>query len=306
MHRDVSVGNILIISDDPPTAVLCDYGKTIKAQNANYPYLGPIETTAPEIKPHGHEVYDNKIDVWSFGHVCCKILFPRARFLHGKIDLKMLAEINQELEAYGRRGGLLHKQFAHLVRCTMVWNPAQRFTVAQALSHICFQTAGAVLPQGQKDSKKRPSKDSHVDTLGRPVSTLEAGSDPQQGLPRSNPPFPHLEHNFGPEQSSRALTQSSALKLCSPALGSLIDNRGGIQTTRDATVPAAPFHSKPQTKPLAQTNPEAFPKYPTYRSTQHSSLNDTAPLSNPSPRSNRGNHQPPADSNQSSRHQRRS
>ena len=73
MHRDVHGKNILVMSLDPPQAVLCDYGKARHRLKERDTRLGPIPTLAPEVD--GVTDYNNKIDIWGIGYVCCWILF---------------------------------------------------------------------------------------------------------------------------------------------------------------------------------------------------------------------------------------
>ena len=75
MHRDITIGNILVLSYDPPQAVINDFGKAIHKPDNNDTCIGPIASLAPEVwTAKEGEPYNNAIDVWAYGHAVAKVL----------------------------------------------------------------------------------------------------------------------------------------------------------------------------------------------------------------------------------------
>lgn len=204
MHRDVMISNMLILSDDPPTAALCDYGKAIKANRHNSPYIDPIHSLASEIEPGGNRLYDNTVDLWALGFACCQILFPRMKLLRQKIDLPALTTINMQLEASGQPGGLLEKQFTHLIRWMMRWDPTQRFSAEQALSHECMH-----VPNSSKDADERASK--CIATASATAPSPCRANAPPPTSPRGNVLPPNTDRIIAPPPPLQP--QSAALHL---------------------------------------------------------------------------------------------
>ncbi|KAL8736541.1 MAG: hypothetical protein Q9181_002390 [Wetmoreana brouardii] len=73
IHRDVSLKNILIMSESPTKAVLTDFGKAIHAETASDTSICPMYMKAPEVNG---EMYSNKIDSRAIGLVLCAMLVP--------------------------------------------------------------------------------------------------------------------------------------------------------------------------------------------------------------------------------------
>ena len=134
MHRDVSPKNILVMSESPPQAVLCDYGKAIRADKATDSKIGPIPFLAPEVGDSN--IYTSKIDIWGVGIVCCSILFPRA--IHNlstegkKPDISWWAMMLTMLSTYAEKGKQ-QKSFAHFIERMFCWRHQERYTVGNFL-----------------------------------------------------------------------------------------------------------------------------------------------------------------------------
>ena len=140
MHRDVSAKNLLVMSLEPPKAVLCDYGKSRQAAWHTDTRIGPIPTLAPEVT--GHSRYDSKIDIWGLGYVCCWILFPEFQLRNAdgvRPDRNWHKGAMAQIADYERLGGPSERSFADLVRQMLAWAPTNRITAAQALQHPCMQ-----------------------------------------------------------------------------------------------------------------------------------------------------------------------
>lgn len=133
------------MSLDPPEAVICDYGKAVHSQRESKSNTGPIPTLAPEVHMDGHRSYDNRIDIWGIGYVCCQILVNPYSIKHFDmtkgLDEARHTIIMEQLSGYARLGPLQHT-FIDLVKRMFAWDPANRPTAAEALQHSCFQESG--------------------------------------------------------------------------------------------------------------------------------------------------------------------
>lgn len=122
------------MSTSPPQAILCDFGKAVKAPKAFETTIGPIPFLAPEVgEPNG---YTNKIDIWGVGIVCCWILFPNAISDHitkkKRPDTKFVATMLGMLSEYKAKGKQ-EKSFAHLIEGMLRWRVENRYTVGVSL-----------------------------------------------------------------------------------------------------------------------------------------------------------------------------
>ena len=186
MHRDVTLKNMLIISLCPPTAVLCDFGKAIEQHEDNNSCIGPIHTLPPEIEVRGFKRYNQKVDVWCLGFVCCQILFQGSKqsgLLREKVNIASLVAITQHLDHYGQQG-MLQKQFSQLVKQLLIWDPAKRPTAAQALAHPCMASASSSAPMEPQHPGESATKTPRFDTT--PQIGLKS-QGPQGGLSRARP-----------------------------------------------------------------------------------------------------------------------
>ena len=122
------------MSESPPQAVLCDYGKAIRADKATESKIGPIPFLAPEVgEPN---VYTSKIDIWGIGLVCCSILFPKAIYnlsTEGKRpDTSWWAMMLTKLSTYAEKGKQ-QKSFASLIEGMLYWRHQERYTVVVSM-----------------------------------------------------------------------------------------------------------------------------------------------------------------------------
>lgn len=136
MHR----GNLLIISLEPPRAVIHDFGKAVQAESARDKYLGPIVTRAPEI--NGVVDYTDAIDIWSFAFAYCYAILPSTqKDLVNQvqpIDKQWHTSISAHLSSYGQRGEL-ECVLVDLLEKMLQWNPEHRITAADALRHLSIR-----------------------------------------------------------------------------------------------------------------------------------------------------------------------
>ncbi len=75
MHRDIRPQNMLILSNEPPRASICDYGKVIEAENFTATIINPIHSLAPEVWT---VIIDGpcptRVDMWAYGYAVAEIL----------------------------------------------------------------------------------------------------------------------------------------------------------------------------------------------------------------------------------------
>ena len=135
MHRDVSLKNLLVMSENPPQAVLCDYGKAVKAEKATQTNIGPIPFLAPEVGEKAG--YTNKIDIWGVGIVGCFILFPKAvndLIVEGeRPNIKWYSMMLTMLSTYKEKG-TQEKNFANLIEGMLGWRWQTRLSVSVSLN----------------------------------------------------------------------------------------------------------------------------------------------------------------------------
>lgn len=73
MNRDMTVHNSLSMSEDPPKAILTEYGKVIHGSRARHRNISPRCLRAPEVNG---QKYTKKLDCWNAGLVLCELLPP--------------------------------------------------------------------------------------------------------------------------------------------------------------------------------------------------------------------------------------
>lgn len=195
MHRDVSPKNLLIMSVDPPQAVLCDYGKAIYADEATSTKIGPIQFLAPEVgDPEG---YRDKIDVWGVGLVCCWILFPEYIKIGikkgSKPDIKWYRDIISLLGQYANRGRQ-QRSFGNLIEGMLRWSSTNRLTAAEALQHPFLQPS---LKAGENPKRK--------DLLHKIPSSKKPATRPGPG-PFKTPPIVAADGSGDTEIDSSAVS----------------------------------------------------------------------------------------------------
>ncbi len=82
MHRDIRPQNMLLLSENPPRAAICDYGKAIEAEVSRDTRIGPIHTLAPEVWTAAESGYTRSIDVWAFNYTRIFLAIAPAPHIH--------------------------------------------------------------------------------------------------------------------------------------------------------------------------------------------------------------------------------
>lgn len=137
MHRDIRPKNMLIMSNDPPRAALCDYGKAVEAKTSKVTTIGPIYTLAPEVWMVARDgPYTAKIDTWAYGYAIAVVLGYKPPD-YSKITQDQLASILRTLRASYVRG-TDSEPLVDLVSKLLVWRPQDRWSAEQALEHECW------------------------------------------------------------------------------------------------------------------------------------------------------------------------
>ncbi len=91
IHGDLKLENILLIGNK---VKLCDFG--LSTQNYfHYSYFGSSEYMAPEIIKR--QIYNNKVDVWSFGIILYNLVFGKSPFLKIDIESTQYSVCNDEI-----------------------------------------------------------------------------------------------------------------------------------------------------------------------------------------------------------------
>ena len=141
MHRDVTTGNMLVLSYHPPQAVVSDFGKAIHAQKSHETTIGPIPTLAPEVWSTATDgPYSNSIDVWAYGYAVARILrcADTHRYMrNNRITKEEQADIQKRLdhraEKFDEEADLID-----LIKSMLTWDGRQRITTQVALTHKCW------------------------------------------------------------------------------------------------------------------------------------------------------------------------
>ena len=128
LHRDVTVANMLVMSDDPPVGVLCDFGKAVQEEWETYNGVAPAYARAPEID--GTERYNEKADVWSCGLAFASVLLPdMSKWPSFNPDhaqsRKWVREVCERLEKFGSQS-MFHGMIAIIVAKMLDYDPGTR------------------------------------------------------------------------------------------------------------------------------------------------------------------------------------
>lgn len=140
MHRDITVGNMLILSYDSPRAVISDFGKAIHAQNSHETCIGPISTLAPEVwSATTYNPYDKAVDIWAYGYAIAQILrcVNVYKSNNNIISKEKHADILGNLDLHAAKFPK-ETELIKLVKSMLIWDAQQRIAAQLALDHPCW------------------------------------------------------------------------------------------------------------------------------------------------------------------------
>lgn len=132
---------MLLLSENPPRAAICDYDKTIKAEVSRDTHIGPIHTLAPEVWTAAESGYTRSIDVWAFGYTIADILGYRPGAPYPRISLDRHKEILDKLRTHAERVPE-DEGVVDLAIRMLAWNPSQQLTAAEALEQAVGLLSG--------------------------------------------------------------------------------------------------------------------------------------------------------------------
>ena len=153
LHRDIQVRNLLVMSHEPPVAVLHDFGKVVFSPYARDSAIGPIPTVAPEV--NNDNVYTYSIDIWSWAYAVL-VAYGHARDRRDWINEKNYIDLLEDLTAF-EHADQRHGDLAALLRCMLKWEPKSRPTIQETLAHSCWNARWRPL-QGRLDDARKTQK----------------------------------------------------------------------------------------------------------------------------------------------------
>jgi serine/threonine protein kinase len=138
IHRDTKPANIGIVSLTPDKnieIVILDYGQTVYASTCNHTQgvAGTPSYRAPEMEDQD---YGSAVDIWACGIIGLQLFV---------VDKHMSwVKATEEKDSIIREVALLRQEPAaspkHLLSRLLAWDPAERISADQALSHSCFSS----------------------------------------------------------------------------------------------------------------------------------------------------------------------
>lgn len=170
MHRDITVKNLLLVALSPPEAALCDFGRTIEAEESTDTAIGPKCTLAPEV--WGPRPYNNKVDVWSLAFAWVDTFkpgIPRPEYMDHTTHCLIINFIQSLVETKK-----ILEQFAILLGQMLSWDPRARISSEEALQHPCWK--GIFIPEQHKNESPPPQKASSGKRKSHSVSPERTSS----------------------------------------------------------------------------------------------------------------------------------
>ncbi len=115
MHRDNRPQNILILSNEPPRASICDYGKVSEVENSTATTIGMIHLLIPEVWTVIIDgPYPAEVNMWAYDYAIAEILGYSAQ----KIPwLRRLSQTNSRI-IRNRHSAILRMLRAHCDKTT--------------------------------------------------------------------------------------------------------------------------------------------------------------------------------------------
>ncbi|KAL8716215.1 MAG: hypothetical protein Q9220_000120 [cf. Caloplaca sp. 1 TL-2023] len=133
MHRDITPMNILFFPfNDPPQAVLCDFGKFCEQDTATTTRLAAWKFLPPELQRDKENPYNQALDIWMLGLALTYCWWPESMNLEprNKHDHKRMQQILLGDSGCAGLGNLIARM--------MYARPDRRPMAASALAHYTF------------------------------------------------------------------------------------------------------------------------------------------------------------------------
>ena len=137
IHRDIKAGNILL--NDEGVAKLGDFGVSAQLTNSISKKVSKIGTPywmSPEVI--SQKSYDSKCDIWSLGITCIELAEGEPPYSEVRTFLVMKKILNNPPKGL-TNPSKWSKDFNDFVEKCLIFDPAQRPTAAQLLSHDFIQ-----------------------------------------------------------------------------------------------------------------------------------------------------------------------
>jgi len=159
IHRDIKPANIGIVSLSPDInieIVILDYGQTVYASTCNHAQgvAGTPSYRAPEMEDQD---YGSAVDIWACGIIGLQLFVVDKRMSWVKATDEK-DSIVREVALLGQEPAASPKQ---LLSQLLAWDPAERISADQALSHSCFSS----LPISDRDSGSLAARAGHKRSL---------------------------------------------------------------------------------------------------------------------------------------------
>ncbi|KAL8825516.1 MAG: hypothetical protein Q9170_007760 [Blastenia crenularia] len=227
MHRDVHLGNLLIISLEPCRAVVCDFGKAIQMGYDREGRLGPINTVAPEVD--GSNFYNQKIDIWSLAFSYCQLAFPsryRGFDPTKPVSRGWLANMTSHLQQRALVSKR-NKDQTNLLLQMLAWNPRDRISAADALTHPYF-------------TRRPPPEHPLSPTSHKIPTTVQPAPDAKMQPPHRAQPASHVTRP-DPRQGPSQPIQPTSYAM-----------RRNVQARPSPPIPSASRTNRQNTQPAPQ------------------------------------------------------
>ena len=136
MHRGISEHSLLIVSEDPPVAVIGNFERSIEAKTSVDWQIGSAYIRAPEMNG---SVYGTAVDIWNLAFVAMSMFFPLAYITATNFDAVQettwYTKMYTQLDVF-RLGGDVEALIERVLRAMLDHDPGKRPTAVQALAHL--------------------------------------------------------------------------------------------------------------------------------------------------------------------------
>ena len=136
MHRGISEHSLLIVSEDPPVAIIGNFEQSIEAKTSVDGQIGSAYIRAPEMNG---SVYGTTVDIWKLAFVAMSMFFPLAYINATNFDAVQettwYTKMYTQLDTF-RLVGDVEALIEQVLRAMLEQDPRKRPTAVQALAHL--------------------------------------------------------------------------------------------------------------------------------------------------------------------------